>query len=391
MTSSRHASATPLSGEWPKVRLDSVALVDRNTIAAEDIDDTDLYVGLGNVTVDGELLAVSYAHEADIRSSKFAFTADHLLYGKLRPYLSKIAAPDFAGVCSTDIVPIRPGAELDRRYLLHYLRTPAMVAHAASKAVGINLPRLSPRQLESFEIPLPPMEEQRRIAAALDAAETLRAKRRRALGVLGTLRTSVVLECVADLNGREPLADHLEFVTSGSRGWAKYYSKSGSRFIRSQDVLLGEFDDVTPAYVRPPVDSESKQTRISKDDLLITITGVVGKVAAAPAALDGAFISQHVAIARLSDTLRPGFVEAYLCSEEGQRQLERVQYGQTKPGLNLSQIRELRVPVPPDALQAALLSNLEQLAAHRAVSQDAVAKTDTLLASLQQRASRGEL
>ena len=238
--------------------------------------------------------------------------------------------------------------------------------------------RARPSYVAEIEVPLPPIEEQRRIAAVLDAAEALRAKRCRALDLLDNLRTSVVLEHLVDLREREPLASHLEFVTSGSRGWAKYYSESGSRFVRSQDVLLGEFDDHDHAYVKPPDGSESKRTRISADDLLITITGVVGKVAVAPASLAGAFISQHVALARLSDTLRPRFVEAYLCSDEGQRQLERAQYGQTKPGLNLNQIRDLRVPVLPTARQAALLGDLEQLVAHRFACRTAAAKSETL-------------
>lgn len=286
---------------------------------------------------------------------------------------------------------LRPTSEVDAGYFAHFFQTAPYRRHVARVAAGSNINNLKGDDLDNIQLWLPPIGEQRRIAATLDAAESLWAKRRRALDLLGRLRTSVVLEHLATLSEREPLGSHLAFVTSGSRGWAKYYSESGSRFVRSQDVLLGEFVDCEPAYVKPPANSESKRTRISADDLLITITGVVGKVAVAPSSLDGAFVSQHVAIARLSDTLRPRFAEAYLCSDEGQRQLERVQYGQTKPGLNLSQIRELTVPVPSTARQVALLQDLDRLTKHRFAGRDSATKLKTLVASLQQRAFRGEL
>lgn len=295
-----------------------------------------------------------------------------------------LASGSWTAIANTHV--LIPKAGVDPRWLWYLTNDESFWSKG-----GTAQPFVKMGASKSIPVLLPPFEEQRRIAAVLDAAEELRAKRRRAFDLLGSLRTSVVLEHLADLSEREPLGSHLAFVTSGSRGWAQYYSASGSRFVRSQDVLLGEFDDYDPAYVRPPANSESKRTRISADDLLITITGVVGKVAVAPSSLDGAFISQHVAIARLSDSLRPRFVEAYLCSDEGQRQLERVQYGQTKPGLNLSQIRELRVPVPTTARQVALLADLDRLTKHRSVCRDSATNLETLFASLQQRAFRGEL
>ena len=79
---------------------------------------------------------------------------------KLRPYLRKIAKPEFTEICSTDIIPIRPKEGLLRDYLFYYLRTPSMVELATNRCSGANLPRLSPKQLASLQIPLPPLAEQ---------------------------------------------------------------------------------------------------------------------------------------------------------------------------------------------------------------------------------------
>ncbi|MYG94706.1 MAG: hypothetical protein F4138_06960 [Acidimicrobiia bacterium] len=147
--------------DWPTVRLGDVAIIERKAVYPGEVNNQEQYVGLENITSNGAVEGVTTAGKADLKSSKFAFNDDHLLYGKLRPYLTKIAAPKFGGICSTDILPIKPGDSLYRYYLLYCLRTPAMVAQATNNAVGINLPRLSPTVLESFEIPLPPIETQR--------------------------------------------------------------------------------------------------------------------------------------------------------------------------------------------------------------------------------------
>ena len=161
---------------WPHSILSDVATIERETVRPAEVAGHELYVGMEHIDGRGQFEGVEAAARSGLQSNKFVFTKDHVLYGKLRPYLSKIGAPDFAGICSTDILPIRPGSRLDRCYLLHYLRTPTMVAHATNNAVGINLPRLSPKVLESFAIPVPPIKEQRRFGVIAGKTELLRAR-----------------------------------------------------------------------------------------------------------------------------------------------------------------------------------------------------------------------
>ncbi len=160
------------------VPLREIATISRYTVKPEDITSGTTYVGLEHITDEGRFAGVGTVVSGELASNKFRFDERHILYGKLRPYLRKIALPTFRGICSTDILPILPGPHVDRNYLYHYLRTPAMVELATSRSAGANLPRLSPGQLASFEIPFPPLPEQRRIAAILDAADALRTKRR---------------------------------------------------------------------------------------------------------------------------------------------------------------------------------------------------------------------
>jgi type I restriction enzyme S subunit len=183
---------------WPQAKLGDVAEIDRKIVAPENIQSGTRYVGLEHIASEGYLLEPPIVANGDLASAKFEFTAEHLLYGKLRPYLSKIARPSFGGVCSTDIFPVLPGTKLDRDFLHHFLRLPAMVDAANSRAVGANLPRLGATSLANFDLPLPPLAEQRRIAEVLDRAETLRSQRRQALAQLDALAEAIFLDMFGD-------------------------------------------------------------------------------------------------------------------------------------------------------------------------------------------------
>lgn len=110
----------------------------------------------------------------EVKSAKNVYAAGDVLYGKLRPYLSKVVRPDAPGVCSTDILVFKPSEHLENGYLSALLQSHAVTTHAMDHAKGINLPRVSPKALGTFETPVPPLPEQRRIVARLDAIEAHR-------------------------------------------------------------------------------------------------------------------------------------------------------------------------------------------------------------------------
>ena len=184
--------------KWPTGALDSIAILDRQSIHPSEAEAATPYLGLEHLDGDGGIDYIQTVGSAGLKSNKFRFSDRHVLFGKLRPYLRKIVRPEFSGVCSTDIIPILPKEGVSRDYLFYFLRTPDIVDLATSRCAGANLPRLGPKQLASFQIPLPPLAEQKRIAAILDAADALRAKRREALAQLDTLLQSTFLDIFGD-------------------------------------------------------------------------------------------------------------------------------------------------------------------------------------------------
>ena len=184
--------------KWPTSPLNSVATLHRRSIHPSETEPATPYIGLEHLDGDGGINRTETVASAGLKSNKFEFSDRHILFGKLRPYLRKTARPEFSGVCSTDIIPILPNNRESRDYLFHFLRTPETVDLATSRSSGANLPRLSPKQLASFQVPLPPLAEQKRIAGILDAADALRAKRREALAQLDTLLQSTFLDMFGD-------------------------------------------------------------------------------------------------------------------------------------------------------------------------------------------------
>lgn len=140
-----------------------------------------------------------------------------------------------------------------------------------------------------------------------------------------------------------------EFITSGSRGWAAFYSERGALFIRSQNVRDGRLDFDDTQYVTPPNGAEGNRTRVKRKDLLITITGnSVGNVALVENELGEAYISQHVGLVRLSEPTLGYYVCRFLSpGSPGNTQIWANQSGQSKPGLTLRDLQGLWVALPP--------------------------------------------
>lgn len=190
----------------------------------------------------------------------------------------------------------------------------------------------------------------------------------------------------------KPLGELSEFITSGSRGWASYYKEHGATFIRSQNVLKGQLDFNDHQCVVPPVGSEGSRTRVEFGDLLITITGnSVGNVAYVDRHLGEAYISQHVGLVRLKDTANAAYICRFLSpGAPGNAQIVSNQSGQSKPGLNLKNLRDFVVSMPPKEEQRAIAAALSDVDALIAGLEKLIAKKRDLKQAAMQQLLTGQ-
>ena len=108
------------------------------------------------------------------------------------------------------------------------------------------------------------------------------------------------------------------FITSGSRGWAKFYSDKGSLFLRIGNLEHEniKLDLSKIQYVTPPAKTEGVRTLVQPNDILISITADVGMVGLVPEGLGRAYINQHIALARRT-VISASYISYYLCGSEG--------------------------------------------------------------------------
>ncbi len=163
-------------GDTREVNLAEITSIESKLVDPREPSYLDLpHLGAGNmITGSDELVDIQTAREEKLKSGKHPFDAQTVLYSKIRPYLMKVARPDFDGLCSADVYPLTPSAELDRNYLFHLLLSPNFTEYAISGSDRAGMPKVNRTHLFAYTFDLPDIDVQRNIAARIDTAMKLR-------------------------------------------------------------------------------------------------------------------------------------------------------------------------------------------------------------------------
>lgn len=186
----------------------------------------------------------------------------------------------------------------------------------------------------------------------------------------------------------ESLSDSILFLTSGSRGWAKYCVDSGREwFITIKNVKDCKILTDNMQAIDAPKNAEANRTRVKEGDLLISITADLGRtgVVTKGIAEHGAYINQHLTCIRLNKTkLNPLYVAYFMESESGKPQFEEKNQNGVKAGLNFDSIKSLKVLIPPIRLQNQFADFVAKVDQQKATVQKSIDKLETLKKSLMQ-------
>ena len=128
------------------------------------------HVGAGNIeSKTGVFVDLKTAREEKLISGKFLFDSSMVLYSKIRPYLMKVARPDFDGLCSADMYPLAPVAgEITRDYLFHLLLSKDFTDYAIQGSARAGMPKVNREHLFEFKVWLPEVKKQKELAGKLD-------------------------------------------------------------------------------------------------------------------------------------------------------------------------------------------------------------------------------
>ena len=303
--------------------------------------------------------------------------------------------------CNQAVAIVRPTQEIERNYLRHWLESQDARSQMLGSTVTGTISNLSLSQLGELRVPVTPLEEQRRIAAILDQAETLRTQRRTALALLDRLTQSLFLEMFGDpainQKGWEvKTIEELCEVKGGKRlpKGAEYSpTPTPYRYIRVTNLSYGQVDQNQLLYLTPEVQKSIERYVVNTGDVIISIAGSIGLIAPVPASLDGANLTENAAklVQRRAGDYLPDFLAFMLGTKAIQDQIQS-HVGQVTIGkLALFRIEKLNVPLPPLPLQQTFATRIASIDALKATHRRALAALDALFASLQQREFTGAL
>ena len=325
-------------------------------------------VGLEHLTPE-EITLTSWDEGSDNTFTKM-FRKGDVLFGRRRAYLKKAAVAPFDGICSGDITVI----EAKPNYLLPELlpfiiQNDALFSFAVEKSAGSLSPRVKWEHLKSYEFELPNMDKQRELAELLWAMDDTKKSYQQLIAATDELVKSQFIEMFGDplKNPRHlpqfRLEKFIHFLTSGSRGWAKYYSEDGEWFITITNVKNCKVSIDNIQCICPPHNAEAERTRVKEGDLLISVTADLGRtgVITKEIADHGAYINQHLTCIRLEQSaLDPTYVAYFMETEAGKKQFFEKNLSSVKAGLNFDSIRSLRLLVPPLEPQKEFVNFLQQ-------------------------------
>jgi len=141
----------------------------------------------------GTVLFKHRVQSGEINASTVYFTAESVLYSKLRPYLNKVVMPDEDGVATSEMIPMCPLADrLNRAYLCYWLRSDAFVRHISEKVAGAKMPRVSMDYFRSLAIEMPPLELQEQFAAFVEQTDKSKLAVQKGLQELEILKKSLM-------------------------------------------------------------------------------------------------------------------------------------------------------------------------------------------------------
>jgi type I restriction enzyme, S subunit len=251
------------------------------------------------------------------------------------------------------------------------------------------IPNISQEIISKTKILLPPdkeKKEQQKIASCLSSLDEVIAAHSQKLELLKDHKKGLMQNLFPSAGEKVPKYRFKEFekdgeweekklgeltnkVGSGTTplGGESTYKKVGRPFVRSQNVSWGVFLLENIAFIDEETHKNSINTEIQYGDVLLNITGAsIGRSAVANEFVTGGNVNQHVCIIRAEkDILNPYFINHFLISDFGQKQIASFQAGGNRQGLNFVQIRSLYISIPPSLQEqqkiASCLSSLDAL------------------------------
>ena len=365
-----------MPSDWKRSRIRNVAALSPNYSQTRPAsDELCSVVPMELLSNDGAIDVSNQQPLEDISMGLPLFEKGDVLFAKITPCMENGKGafvrqlPTRYAFGSTEFHVLRAGNKVDGQFLYYATFNPVYRAYAAENMVGAaGQKRVSSRFLKDTRLFLPPLPEQQRIAAYLDAScaaiDAAVVAKRRQLETLDALRKSIIQAFFADQSGanNERVKDVAAKITSGvtPEGGSAGYLESGIPLLRSQNVHFDglRLDDV--AYISAETHAGMSGSQVKPRDVLLNITGAsIGRCTFVPDGFVEGNVNQHVCVIRPGPCADHRFLAAFLSSPMGQDQILSTFTGASRQGLSHSDLGLIRIPFPKLSVQREIVGKIE--------------------------------
>lgn len=355
---------------WRTHRFDQMAVMVNNRIDDPAEANVEYYVGLEHL--DSESLAIRrWGSPSDVEATKLRFRTGDIIFGRRRVYQRKLAVAPFDGICSAHAMVLQAKPEVALpEFLPFFMQSDLFMERAKEISVGSLSPTINWDSLARETFALPPLDEQRRMARALQAADAVIAQ-------LGLLRDALERSLNSYAHSvftrshwpQRSLGELLQYASDGPFGSkikTEHYSSEGARVIRLNNIDVNSFNDEDKAYVATDYFTSSlKGYEVKAGDVVVAGLGdesiPAGRACIVPDNLGPALNKADCFCLRPGAEISSRFLAFFFNSPTGLSQSASFSQGSTRLRLNLGNIKKMTLPVPPATEQDEISSRMARL------------------------------
>ena len=245
--------------------------------------------------------------------------------------------------------------DFNLKYIYYCLK--AKTKELNAKGTGSTFKAISKNALGETQVKQISIQKQMECVYILDSINKLVEYKKQQILNLDSLIKSRFAEIFGDKQNNKcsypiyQLSNYIEFLTSGSRGWAKYCTNYGKEWfitiknVKNCHIAIGNMQSIDA-----PKNAEAARTRVQEGDLLVSITADLGRtgVVTKEIANHGAYINQHLVCVRIKQNIvNPVYLAYFMESPAGKKQFISKNQSAVKAGLNFKSINTLKVMIPP--------------------------------------------
>lgn len=301
-------------------------------------------------------------------------------------------------------------SNVDIQYAYYYLCKLNLAPYSTKTT---SLDSISFTELKKIPLVFPPIPEQQKIAAILSSVDDAIEKTKSVIEQTKVVKKGLMQELLTrGIPGRHKkfkktrigkipeewevvrFKNIAHLITSGSRGWAQYYSDIGPLFLRignlTRDHINLRLDNLI--HVNMPKNAEGTRALATEGDILISITADLGVIGIIPQGFGEAYVNQHIALVKVNFThFNPRWIAHFLSSKVGQRELQKMNDSGSKAGLNLNAIANLKIAMPGKNEQKHIAALIDHIDEYIEDETDIVSSFQNLKAALMQVLLSGEV